>query len=317
MKPQLFSRLPLALALLGLILTPSAFAQGSAAGDPHAGHDMAAPAATDSDAHGGHDMPMPATANDAHAGHGAAPTTAAPASAPDAVQAQGLDTEPSPHDPHTGAHESHGGDGFLWLRADRFEAVDTGNDAAQRWRGSLSWGNSFNRVWLASEGERQDDRSQELDTQLFASHAVAPFWNATLGLRETNGAGAAQSWVGLGIQGLAPYWFETSATLYAGEGGQTALRLEADYELLLSNRLILQPEVELNAHGREDASREQGAGLADTRAGLRLRYEFTRKFAPYVGVEWTQSWGNTRDLVTAAGERAHDSRAVAGVRFWY
>lgn len=331
MKPHFLSRLGLP-ALLGLGLASTAFAQDGAMGDLHAGHDMAMPAVPDSGRPVTHDMNGSAASGDdhgAHAGHGAqAPAaspgsagtpaaTPAPSSAPDAAQAQGLDTEPSPHDAHTGTHESHGDDGFLWFRADQFEALDTGDDPAQRWRASLSWGNSLERVWLASEGERQEDRSHELDTRLFLSHAVAPFWNATVGLRETHGAGNAQSWVGIGLQGLAPYWFETSATLYAGEGGQTALRLEADYELLLSNRLILQPELELNLYGRDDAAREQGAGLADSRAGLRLRYEVTRQFAPYVGIEWTQSYGDTRDRVTAAGERAHDRRAVAGVRFWY
>lgn len=291
-----FRRLPLLAALLGAGLAPAVRAADAASPDPHAGHRMPMPAGP------GLDMSTPAVS---------------PAAAVDPAQAQGLATEPTPHDAHTGKHESHGDDGFLWWRADRLEAVDTADGTAQQWRGSLSWGNSLDRVGLASEGERLDGHAQELDTQLFVSHAVAPFWNAVAAVRATNGAGPSRHWVGVGLQGLAPYWFETSAMVYAGDGGQAAIKLDLDYELLLTNRLILQPELELNAYGRDDAAQGQGAGLADARAGLRLRYEITRQFAPYVGIEWTQAYGATRDLLAMAGERSHDSRAVAGLRFWY
>ena len=266
--------------------------------DAHAGHDT----------HPGHAMPVPS----------ATPAATTPAGAADAAQAQGLDTEPSAHDPQTGEHMAHGSNNFLWLRADQLEAVDTADDTALHWKGSLSWGDTMDRVWLASEGEQAGGKAGELDeTRLFVSHAVSPWWNATLGLRADNGPGDSRRWVGVGLQGLAPYWFETAVTLYAGEDGQAALRLDTDYELLLSNRLILQPELELNAYGKDEPSRLEGAGLADTRVSLRLRYEISRQFAPYVGLEWTQQYGNTRDFTAAVGERAHDSRVVAGVRMWY
>jgi len=117
--------------------------------------------------------------------------------------------------------------------------------------------------------------------------------------------------------GLAPYWFELDAAAYLGAGGRTALRFEAEYELLITQRLILQPRIELNAYGKSDPDRGIGSGLSDVAAGLRLRYEITRQFAPYIGVEWVSRYGETKDLLREAGGRGSDTRLVAGVRFWF
>lgn len=332
MKPPITPR-ALSFPLLCLMTAMATVAGAAdAAPDPHAGHGLhsghampAAPAMTPADTSTSTTTPTYPATTPASGAATTAPdaavappgTVAAPAGVPDAAQAQGLNTEPSAHDPQSGEHVAHGSNNFGWLKVDQLEAVDTTDDTGLRWKGSLSWGDSFDRLWLASEGEQADGTAEDIETRLFVSHAVSPWWNATLGLRADNGPGDSRQWVGIGLQGLAPYWFETAATLYASEGGQTALRLDADYELLLTNWLILQPELELNAYGKDEPSRLEGAGLADTRVGLRLRYEISRQFAPYVGVEWTQQYGNTRDAADALGERTHDTRAVAGVRMWY
>ena len=120
----------------------------------------------------------------------------------------------------------------------------------------------------------------------------------------------------LGLQGLAPYWFEIDGAVYLGEQGRSMLQLEAEYELLLTQRLILQPRLETTFYGQNDASAGIGSGLSSATAGVRLRYEFTRQLAPYVGVEWSGKFGNTADLNRAAGRNPHDTRLVAGLRFW-
>ena len=117
------------------------------------------------------------------------------------------------------------------------------------------------------------------------------------------------------MQGLAPYWFETQATFYAGEQGRTALRLEASYELLFTQRLILEPKLELNLYGKDDPQRGVSSGLSDVEAGLRLRYEFSRKFAPYVGVNWTRRYGDAQ-APGAPVFHARETTWVAGVRWW-
>jgi copper resistance protein B len=120
-----------------------------------------------------------------------------------------------------------------------------------------------------------------------------------------------------GVQGLAPYMFEVSAMAYAGSGGQVQLKVEAEYELLLTNRLILQPLLEATASLKDEPEEGIGAGLGKLEAGLRLRYEFTRRFAPYIGVAHERALGNTADIAHSNGGHVRDTRVVAGIRFWF
>jgi copper resistance protein B len=117
--------------------------------------------------------------------------------------------------------------------------------------------------------------------------------------------------------GLAPYKFEVEATGYVGESGQTAARFEVEYETLLTNRLILQPQIEANVHGKSDERRAIGAGLSTAEVGLRLRYEITRQFAPYIGIIHERAFGRTADFRRADGEDSDDTRVVAGFRIWF
>jgi uncharacterized protein involved in copper resistance len=116
---------------------------------------------------------------------------------------------------------------------------------------------------------------------------------------------------------LAPQWFDIEGTLYVGDAGRTAARFQARYELLFTQRLILEPELETNLYGKSDPERSVGSGVSDLEFGLRLRYEIRREFAPYIGLTWTQAFGETADFRRAAGEDASELRAVAGVRVWF
>ena len=120
-----------------------------------------------------------------------------------------------------------------------------------------------------------------------------------------------------GVQGLAPYWFEIEATGYVGADGRTHARLEVEYELLMTNRLILQPLVELEIFGKSDPERGIGAGLSTLEAGLRLRYEFRREFAPYVGLTWDRKLFGTADFARAQEEEIGGTRLALGLRFWF
>jgi len=116
---------------------------------------------------------------------------------------------------------------------------------------------------------------------------------------------------------MALYNFETEATAFIGEGGQAAARLEGDYDILLTNRLILQPTAELNFYSKNDPQRGIGSGLSNTEAGLRLRYEIRREFAPYIGVTWNRTYGKTADYAKDDGEDRSEARLVLGVRLWF
>jgi copper resistance protein B len=203
------------------------------------------------------------------------------------------------------------------LLIDRLEYFDGRNDNGVALEAQGWYGTDANKLWVKAEGERSAGRLQDLRTEALWDHPIGIYWNTQLGVRHDFGIGPGRTWAAFGVQGLAPYWFDVEATVYVGESGRTAFRFESEYELLLTQRLIMQPRVEMNLYGRDDPQRGIGAGLSDAELGVRLRYEFTRKFAPYVGVEFERKFGKTADFARGAGEPAFDPRLVAGIRFWF
>jgi copper resistance protein B len=201
------------------------------------------------------------------------------------------------------------------LKFERFERVSGGGAFA--WKVSAWAGGDFDRALLRSEGERADGGIDRADAELLWNHAIAAFWNTELGVRRDFGQGADRQWIAFGVSGLAPYGIELGATGYLGGAGRSAVRVELDYEVVLTQRLILQPRLELDAYGRDDAAARTGSGLSDAAFGLRLRYEIRREFAPYVGVEWSRRFGRSADYAQADGHGSRDAQLVAGVRFWY
>jgi len=206
---------------------------------------------------------------------------------------------------------------FGLVSLDRFEYVDTDAGSALAWSLQGWLGGDFNRFAFRSEGTREHGRIEQADVELLWSHAVAPFWDSKLGIRHDIGRGPDRSWVALGVQGLAPYGIDLSATAYVVEQGRTAARFEADYRLLLTQRLVLQPRFEVNAYSKDDPAARIGAGIADAELGLRLAYEIRREFAPYIGIERHQLFGATADLAHASGEGRGDTQWLAGVRLWF
>lgn len=206
---------------------------------------------------------------------------------------------------------------FGALLIDRLERVYTDNGDTTAYDAQAWFGRDYDRLVLKAEGDVARGRLQEARTEALWGHAVATFWDTQLGARYDYGVGSDRGWLAFGIQGLAPYWFNVDATAYAGSRGRTALRLGAEYEMLLTQKLILQPRIEMNLYGKRDEAREIGRGLSDASAGLRLRYEFTRQIAPYVGVEWARKFGGTADFARVAGEATQNTRLVAGLRFWF
>ncbi|MBN8728743.1 MAG: copper resistance protein B [Xanthomonadales bacterium] len=189
--------------------------------------------------------------------------------------------------------------------------------------GAVAWsieawqGSDADRLHVRSEGERQDGRTGPADIEAFWSHAVAPFWNSLLGVRRDFGAGPQRTWAALGVEGIAPFWFDVDATFYIDRSGRTAFRIEAEYDLLLGQRLVLQPRLELDAYGKDDPERGVGSGLSGIGAALRLRHEIRREFAPYVGIEHSRTFGRSADFARAAGRPVTETRWVAGLRFWF
>ncbi len=200
------------------------------------------------------------------------------------------------------------------LRVDRLEHWHGQQGTGQNWELSGWLGTDLDRVWLRSEGERRDGHTRSADVELLYGRAVSPWWDLLVGVRQDLLPGDGRSWAAFGIQGLAPYKVETSATVYVGAGGQVMAKAEVEYEVLLSNRLILQPLLEATAATRSEPLRGIGTGLNKIEAGLRLRYEVSRRFAPYIGVSHERHFG---DAARSAGHHARDTRWLAGVRLWF
>jgi copper resistance protein B len=177
-------------------------------------------------------------------------------------------------------------------------------------------GTDRNRLWFRTEGEGRAEGVDDAQAHVLYGRRLFRWWDVVAGVRQDVRPGPAQTWAAVGVQGLAPYWFEVEATAYFGASGRTALRLETEYDLLLTNRLIVQPLIEVEMFGKADPARRTGAGLSSADAGLRLRYEFRRELAPYVGVTWHRAFFSTADQALAAGERARDLRLTVGLRLW-
>jgi copper resistance protein B len=203
---------------------------------------------------------------------------------------------------------------FGKVMIDRFEWRD--GDSAS-WDAAAWYGGDLNKLWVETEGEHADGETQGARVEVAWDRIATTWWSTRLGMRWDVGDGPSHSWVAFGVAGLAPGFVELQAMAYVSDGGRTALRLSTEYDLLLTQRLVLQPALELNAYGHDDPARLIGAGLSDMQLGLRLRYEFRREIAPYLGVNWLKRFGDSADLTRAAGDDADEFAYVAGFRLWF
>ena len=196
------------------------------------------------------------------------------------------------------------------LMADQLEWRNAQEGDVYAWDAGAWYGYDLNKVLLRSEGEMLNGETEKAEVRLAWDHAVAPYWNLLLGARHDIRPDAPQrDWAFVGVRGTAPYFVHTDAKLFVGEDSLVALRLTAEYELLLTQRLVLTPKLEANVYTREDRQHDINDGLSDVSAGLRLKYEIVRQFAPYVGVHWEKGYG-----ITANRE---DAMLVLGINAWY
>ncbi len=184
------------------------------------------------------------------------------------------------------------------------------------WEADAWIGKDLNKVWLKSSGERNDGK-QETSTSALYSRAIDPYWDFQVGLLHDTTPDAKRNYAEFGIKGVAPYFFETDASIAIGKNGHSKLSVSSEYELMLTQKLVLSPEIELTAYGKSDPKMGVGVGLSSTEAGLRLRYEIKREFAPYIGVNFSKKFGQTSDFAKEDGENTSDTQWVIGVRTWF
>ena len=266
-----------------------------AASDPHAGHAM------------GEAIPAPPVAPPPPG------ALSGPAHAADAIFGQ---------DAMAGAREElrreHGSIVTSRILIDQLEArIRNGRDGyflnAEAW-----YGGDINKVWLKTEIEGEFGRSPEqAEIQALYSRAIDPWWNLQAGVRYDFRPDPERAYLVLGIEGLAPYWFEVDAAAFVSNTGDISARLEVENDLRLSQKLILQPRIELELTAQDVPEIGVGSGLSTAELGLRLRYEIKPELAPYVGVAYERAFGDTAGFRRAAGDKAGGWNFLVGIRAWF
>jgi copper resistance protein B len=201
---------------------------------------------------------------------------------------------------------------------DQLEGRSNGPDNEFRWDGEGWIGTDMNKLWFKSEGFVEHGKMTDGDQEALYDRPIPHlrYFDLQAGVRYDLDSDPGRTWGAIGIEGLAPMFFEFAPTFYFNNRG-VAGRIEGSYDILLTNRLIAQPQFELNFYSRTDPSRGVGSGLSELDTGLRIRYEISRKFAPYVGFAYTGQYGPAAGLVSQEGGIANDPRFVFGIRVWY
>lgn len=192
---------------------------------------------------------------------------------------------------------------------------EKGQEAAIDARGWLGY--DRDRLWFRAHGDGADGRVSSARADLLYGRQFSRWWDALVGIRQDLRPGPAQTWAVVGVQGLAPYWFQVGASAAVGTSGQVHAQFEVEYELLVTNRLIVRPLIAADLYTRADPARGVGAGLSSTDVGVRMRYEWRREFAPYVGVTWERRRGTTTGLAGDDGATVSGGRVVTGLRMWF
>ncbi len=190
-----------------------------------------------------------------------------------------------------------------------------------RWDGEFWSGGDSNRLVIKSEGEGEITRGklsvETAEVQALFSLALDPYWNLQTGIRHDIKPDPSRTYVVLGVEGVAPYWLETEAVIFLSNKGEVLGRIEATYDQRITQRLILQPRVEINLSAQDVPQTRIGAGIVNAEFGLRLRYELSREFAPYIGLSQERRMGRTADYARADGEDVSSTSFVIGLRTWF
>lgn len=301
----------LALLLLALTLARPAWAQH----DQHAGHQSEAPPPE----------PDHSQMDHGHTGHAASSEAAAIPEAPPPPDALAGPLHAA--DAAIGGEamaaarkelgREMGGMGLSWFQADRLEYRAVAGRNGYLWDIQGFSGGDIDKLWFKSEGEgRFGAKAEHAEVQALWSRAIGPWWDLQLGLRH-DFAGPDRSHAVIGLQGTAPYEIEIDAALFVSDKGDVTARIETELDQRITQRLILQPRGELTLSAQDVPALGIGAGLDHGELGLRLRYEITRQFAPYVGVEHERRFGQSARYARAAGENAGETSVVAGLRLWF
>ena len=214
--------------------------------------------------------------------------------------------------------EDMGTDPWLnYLKVDQFEWRNADEVSIMAWDVSAWSGKSIDKLWFNAEGERVRSHTEQAETQLLYGHAISSYWDVQAGVRSDLDPQPDRHWATFGVRGLAPYWFDIDAKIFVADHGRSAARIKAEYELLLTQKLVLVPDIEINVYSKDDVARGIGSGLSDIEAGLRLKYEIIREIAPYIGIVHERKLGTTANFAREQHDDAQQTMFVAGISLWF
>ena len=255
--------------------------------------------------HSGHDMgpkPMPQTP----------PTQSGPPNAADAIW--GADVMRASRE---ALYNEHGNMSLFWFQGDRLEYRAREGEDGYLWDVQGYYGNDTDKFWFKSEGEGSfGEAIEQAEVQALWSHAIGPFFDLQAGIRQ-DFHGPERTHLVVGAQGVAPYFLEIDIASFLSNKGDLTARIEGEYDHRVTQKLILQPRAEINLSAQDIPELEIGSGIDSIEAGLRLRYEITPEFGPYIGIEQEWKLGGSRDFAIADGEDPSVTNYVVGLRFWF
>ena len=208
---------------------------------------------------------------------------------------------------------------FTLVKIDQLEyRAQNGNDLVS-WEGQGRIGTDENKFALKTAGEyvRNADTLERAEFQLLYLRPISDFFDGQIGVRHDIKPNPSRTYAVFGVNGLAPQWLEADASFFVSNEGDASVRLEAEYGILITQRLVLEPSAEINIAFSDDRPTGVGSGVSDVELGLRLRYEVTREFAPYIGINWERKLGRTSDFAREEGEDDDVFSVVAGVRVFF
>lgn len=290
--------------------------------DSHAGHNM--PATAQADPHAGHNMPATAQA-DPHAGHDMAAAAAVPNAPPPAAAFSGpahaADLVFSPAvmaQAREDIREEHGDIRTSKVLIDQAEVKLRDGREGYAWDAQAWYGGDIDKIWFKTEGEGEfREKVERAEVQALWSHAIDPWFDLQLGVRQDFRPDPKRTHLVAGVQGLAPYWFEVDGAVFLSNNGDVTARFEGEYDLRITQQLILQPRAEFDLALQDVPEIGIGSGLSSAELGARLRYEIRPEFAPYIGLEYERSFGDTARFSRARGEKAGAVSLLMGVRTWF
>jgi len=302
--------------------------------DAHAGHEQPSPANTspsEPDPHAGHRTPPPTT--DPHAGHVMPKPADDTGSEGQSAASLPVGTSPPPRVIKDNAvdtifgtssmvrardvlSDEHGGAPVSKVMTNILEFTTASGEEGYRWDIEGWYGGDLHRFVVKTEGEGNGDEVDSAELQTLYSRALGRYIDLQAGVRydlEPDGLAYAT----VGVETLLPYWFDVEGAIYLSERGDAFARLEGSYDLRFTQRLILQPRLEVTLSAQDVPELDTGSGFSSAEVGLRLRYDIRREFAPYLGINFERSLGQTADLVRASGGEVEDTSVVLGLRAWF